>query len=696
MASSSLSSLGLGSSGVLTYDTIDKLRSVDESAILTPIDNKLKTNTSKKSDLSTLTDLTKSLESVTKSLGAELSYLQRSATASNSAVSVTAVAGAKIENFSIHVNTLAQRDIYQSNGFETASSTFASSTTTAGTVIAPTAITTDGSVSTTESTLVSFNAAAMSTGDTLTIGGLTLTATGSLTQAEVVAAFSNLNSGATAGNSVGNGTWSGTLTGFNSSAASGTDLTFTSTTANSDVTDLIITAAQEPGGTTVTVPDTYTLSINIGDTTYNLDIGSGTTLTQLADMINDKTGGKITASLLNVGGTNPYKLIIKSNEVGASNAITFNSTSSAALKNLGLDSASLSAVDGNHLQSATDASFTYNGVSITRTTNSITDLVNGATITLNEKQTDTATQTNISITQDLSGIKDKMSSLVKAYNELMASLKTTTKYDVDTKEAGTFQSASQVKNLSAAINRQLLSQDENGRSILDYGISLDSTGTLSFDSTLFDTKISGHATELEDFFRGSTTYLPTSYTSKAISSNALTIATGEFQINGINIIFNTVGTDATSNALALKNAINAAGITGIEATIGSDNNVTLSSVAGYDIEITGDSAQLALLGFNESTTYGDSTSRDGFFTKFDDLLNQYISGTDSIFGLFGAQLDTEKTSLTKQRAKSVASLDKKYETMATRFAAYDLIISQLNTQFETLSQQIKASYNTSN
>lgn len=41
MATSSLSSLGLGSDGALSYDTIDKLRAVDEKAILNPIDTKM-------------------------------------------------------------------------------------------------------------------------------------------------------------------------------------------------------------------------------------------------------------------------------------------------------------------------------------------------------------------------------------------------------------------------------------------------------------------------------------------------------------------------------------------------------------------------------------------------------------------------------------------------------------------------------
>lgn len=689
MATSALSSLGLGSSGVLSYDTIDSLRKVDESAILTPIDNKLTTNASKTSDLTVLSTLTTSLESITKSLSDELSYLKRSTTVSNTAVSVTTASGATIQDFSIHVNALAQKDIYQSNSFTSETSTFSSSTsTTAGTVVAPSATTTNGSASVTESSAVTFNSANMSYGDTLTIGGLTLTARGTITQAEAIAAFANLSSGATSGNTVNNGAWSGTLSDFNSSTASGSTLTFTSTTANTDVTDLAISATQEIGGTAIPVPASYTLSMAISGTTYNLDMTSNTTLTQLKDMINDAAGSKVTASILNVGGTNPYKLVIKSNDLGESNAISFSSTSVSALKNLGLDSTSITA---NHLQTASDASFTYNGVTISRSTNTISDLINGTTITLNEKQAD-GINTKVSVTQDLSNLKDNLTSLVSKYNELVTSLKTSTKYDSETKVAGTFQSTSQIKNLSTALSKQILSIDEDGRSIVDYGISFDDTGVLKFDATVFNAKVTSNPTDVEDFFRGSTTISATSYTSSAVSSSALSFASGDMSINGIEILFSTTGTDAATNALALKNAINAAGLTGIEATIDSNNSIQLSSSAGYDIVITGDDAKLSSVGFTATSTTSESTTTAGFFTKFDDLLKSYASGTSSIFGLFNTQLTTEKTALTKQRTNSVKKLDDKYAAMATKFAAYDSIISKLTTQFETLSQQIKASY----
>ena len=808
---SALSSLGLGSS-VLTYDVIDKLRKADEANLLTPIDTKLTSLSTKKSDLSVLTKLAVTLESSTKALSDELSYLKRSATASNTAVSVTAVSGAKIEDFTLHVNNLAQRDIYQSNRFTAQDSTFATPTTSSpGTVVAPVATVTDGTsavtgvtesssvafdaadliagdtitvggltltatgnitqaevvaafaslsagastgntvsngtwsgtlgdfnsgaasgasltftsinvntdvtnlvastsgaaiapsitttdgvvpvVGNTESSSVAFNAANMLAGDSITIGGLTLTATGTITQAEAVAAFASLSSGATTGNSVANGAWSGTLSGFNSGTVSGSTLNFTSATTNTNVANLSVSATQEVGGS-VAVPDTYSLSIGVNGKAYTLDMTSGTTLSQFAEMINDKTGGNMTASILNVGGTNPYKLVIKSNQVGADNAITFSSTSSSALKNLGLDATTLAIPNGNHLQTASDASFTYNGVSISRSTNTISDLVNGATITLNEKQTDT-TVTNISIKQDLTLVKDGLSALVSKYNELMTNLKETTKYDVGTKVAGTFQNATQIKSLSSALSKQLLSTDESGRSIVDYGVSFDDTGTLKFDSSVFNAKVTNSATDVEDFFRGSTKMSETLYDGSAVAAGDLSFGSGDFSINGINIMFSTTGNDASANAIALRNAINGAGLTGIEAVVGTNNNIQLVSNAGYDIAILGNSTKLSSIGLNATTVNGQSTTRSGFFTKFDDLLKGYVVGNDSILGLFSKQMDTEKTTLTKQRAKNVTDLDSRYTAMATKFAAYDSIISKLNTQFETLSQQIKASYSTS-
>ena len=554
MATSSVSSLGLGSDGALSYDTIDQLRKVDETAKLDPIDAKITKNTTKQTDLTSLTSLVTTLETSTNSLASEMSYLKRSSTVSNTAVSITAQSGTTVQDFSLHVTKLAEQDVYQSKAYTSQTSTFAS----------------------------------------------------------------------------GN--------------------------------------------------DTLKLTINGND--YTFDVTATTTLSELKDKINDKVGDKVTASIINVGGTDPYRLIIKSDTTGTDNAITLSSTGTTKT-DMGL----------TNIQTAKNAEFTYNGVPVTRSKNTFDDLIKGVSITLNEINTSTA-NSNVSITQDWSEIKKTVESLVSSYNSLMTKLTDFTKYDTDTKTAGTFQGVSQINTLTREVKKQILSVDSSGRSLADFGIELNTDGQLKLDSAVLNKKIQDDPSGLQEYFRGSTTYKTTQYIGSSIATDALNIAKDEFKINGTSIIFSTAsGATAADNLAALKTAINNAGITGIEASIGSNNNIYLkSTLQGLDIAITGNTTKLTALGVQATTVYAQSTTTEGVFTKFNTLLDSYTNSKDGILSLYKKSLSTEKTSLTNERKDAVEALDKKYDVMVKRFAAYDSIINQINTGFDSLSLMIKQSY----
>jgi flagellin len=115
----------------------------------------------------------------------------------------------------------------------------------------------------TETTSVDFSTKLDST-LSITVAGLTLTATGSLTAAEVAAGFANLSAGTTSGNAVvgagGTGAWSGTLTGWSTGSLSTTTVTFTSTASYSNVSAISITGAA--GGSGATAVATATNGLN--------------------------------------------------------------------------------------------------------------------------------------------------------------------------------------------------------------------------------------------------------------------------------------------------------------------------------------------------------------------------------------------------------------------------------------------------
>jgi len=92
----------------------------------------------------------------------------------------------------------------------------------------------------TETSAVTFNA--MTTGQSITLGGLTYTATAANTAAQAAAAFASLSNGATTGVTT-YGSFSGTLSGFASGTVSTSTVTFTSASTGTNVTNMPISGS---------------------------------------------------------------------------------------------------------------------------------------------------------------------------------------------------------------------------------------------------------------------------------------------------------------------------------------------------------------------------------------------------------------------------------------------------------------------
>ena len=116
--------------------------------------------------------------------------------------------------------------------------------------------------------------------------------------------------------------------------------------------------------------------------TLSLTTGA-TSLTDVRDAINNAAIG-VTASIIEVS-TGSYSLMVKSPE-GAGNAMRVNtSLSGAAVDVLKFDPENNSGAlkdSGTEVVSASDASFTIDGIAITRSSNTIADLFSGVTIEL--------------------------------------------------------------------------------------------------------------------------------------------------------------------------------------------------------------------------------------------------------------------------------------------------------------------------
>lgn len=640
---STVNSLGLGSNGALNYDLIDKLRDVDNNTQVKPLEAKLEQNKILQSDLSILTTFTASLKSTTSSLSSETTYLKRNATLTGTSATIAAAAGTTIQDVSVDVTNLAKKDIYESRAFNSKTSNFSTGADTIQISIDGETYDIDVDATT---TLTQFKDKVFDE-----------------TDGKVSASILNVG-----------GTDPYKL--IVQSTKTGEDNALTITSAAGSALSLGLANYEYTGGTAGTFSNVAgdTLTFNINGTNYDITVDDGDTVTDISNKIVLNHGNVLNSKVEN--GVLLLESLDKNMSVSSLNGsdVTF-----------GLD-AMVAPTQSNHIQSATNASFKFNGVEITRSNNSFDDLVVGMNITLNETGV-----TNASIKQDTTEISSSLESFVSKYNELMSSLNESTKYDADKKTAGNFQNVSEIKTLKADINRQLLSTDSKGRSLSQYGVELNSSGILEFDSTKFNSKMTSDSKGLEGFFKGETNTFQTSITGSSLTGS-IDFTSGDLLINDTEIVVNlNAGSDAL-NAEMLKDAINNAKITGIEAILNSEGTgIKLISDAGYDISVSGDATKLTSSGLNVGTTYGRSETTDGYFNKFNSLLSDYISGDDSILELYEEQLQTKNTSLSEEKIKTTKTLDSKYEVMAKKFAAYDAIIGKLNSQFQSLSLMIQQS-----
>lgn len=110
MAMGQLSSLGLGS-GVLNYDVIEKLKKADERAMVAPIDKKMQENIEKQKELMELNTLISGVKSPVSSLSDYSTYIGRTSDVSNDAIKATVSPGVPIQDIKIDVEEVAKNDI---------------------------------------------------------------------------------------------------------------------------------------------------------------------------------------------------------------------------------------------------------------------------------------------------------------------------------------------------------------------------------------------------------------------------------------------------------------------------------------------------------------------------------------------------------------------------------------------------------
>ena len=257
---------------------------------------------------------------------------------------------------------------------------------------------------------------------------------------------------------------------------------FSSTTADIGIDQLTLEFGSW-SGTTFSANSAY------ATTTLNLVTGA-TSLADVRDAINNAAIG-VTASIIEVS-ENSYSLMVKSVE-GASQSLrvrSYLSSSETGVLKYNPGNVAPLADSSTQVVAAADASFTVDGVSVTRDSNTITDLFSGVTVELsNVSSSDLNTDQIISSKYSEADAMTTLETVVSEINYLLSFLKEQSAPGANGEEGGPLHNdhfirftENKIKNLTSTA---IAGYDNANIYLSNFGVVTELDGTLSIDETRF-------------------------------------------------------------------------------------------------------------------------------------------------------------------------------------------------------------------
>jgi flagellar hook-associated protein 2 len=247
---------------------------------------------------------------------------------------------------------------------------------------------------------------------------------------------------------------------------------------------------------------TATFELRTGGAATGTEItidSSNNTLAGMRDAINNANAG-VTATIVDITGDGTQQeLVLSSAGTGASGRVELVETSATGtLTDMNL--ATVNPADGDF--SKLDASFSVNGINLTRSSNTVSNAVAGVTLTL--KSTGT---TAINITQS-ADIENKLKDFVTAYNAIQDVVAQNYTKDAAGRPTGILAGDPTLR----AVQQQLRSalntiSDANGgplTSLSDIGVTVGSDGKLALDSDVLNEKLQTNSGDVRALLYGAT------------------------------------------------------------------------------------------------------------------------------------------------------------------------------------------------
>ncbi|OIQ01066.1 MAG: flagellar hook-associated protein [Zetaproteobacteria bacterium CG2_30_46_52] len=421
------------------------------------------------------------------------------------------------------------------------------------------------------------------------------------------------------------------------------------------------------------------LNFNSGSFVLNgttINVSAADSLQSIANNINTASTG-VSASVIKVSDAD-FRLVLAADTTGAS-AFTLTSTdldAAGPLANLQLGATGQTNAK-QVLEAGKDAQVTIDGITITRSTNTIGDAISGLTFTL--KQANPLVTVDMSIGVDTNDVQNKVLDFIDSYNAVYTYINDQFKINNDTGSNGILANESILTSLQSSLTSGLLKSvpglQSDRNSLVRIGIEPNELGMLSINDNLFTNFLNNDASAIRDVF----------------------VAQGSSTTPGLQFL--TAGTNTISGnySVNIDQVATKAAVTGmidvVTTPLASDQTITLTEdgsarQAIVDL-LTGDSQSTIISKLNTEFSTVRTESRLFDQMLIDSSTTQAANGATTFENLGGITGETITISGTNRSGSSVQStfsiIDQNQDTISD-------LLSAIQSAF---NQQVTASIDTS-
>lgn len=224
---------------------------------------------------------------------------------------------------------------------------------------------------------------------------------------------------------------------------------------------------------------------------------AGGSIEALRDAINGGDLG-VTASVVNNGTVK--QLVLTGKNTGTAEAFKLGGTVGLSYN----PEVSGTASDPVYrVQAAQNAQLKVDGITISRSSNTVSDAIEGVTLTLTKENA--GVTSSLTVASDRGGARSAIDAFVKAYNDVNKTIKDLTAFNAETRRGSTLTGDSTARSVQGQV-RSLVGGALTGLGVTsrlsEIGISFKSDGTLAVDGSKLDAALSDPARGVAAFFTG--------------------------------------------------------------------------------------------------------------------------------------------------------------------------------------------------